>query len=48
MLKSLIIDDEPSARARLARMLAAHPEAVSLIGEARDPTWSFSTWRCRD
>jgi DNA-binding LytR/AlgR family response regulator len=36
MMKSLIIDDEPSARARLARMLAAHPAAVSLIGEARD------------
>src|SRR5262245_58251903 len=36
MMKSLIIDDEPSARARLARMLAAHPSAVSVIGEARD------------
>src|SRR5262245_54293416 len=36
MMKSLIIDDEPSARARLARMLAAHPAAVSVIGEARD------------
>jgi two-component system, LytTR family, response regulator len=36
MMKSLIIDDEPSARARLARMLAAHPVAVSVIGEARD------------
>jgi DNA-binding LytR/AlgR family response regulator len=36
MMKSLIIDDEPSARARLARMLAAHPSVVSVIGEARD------------
>jgi DNA-binding LytR/AlgR family response regulator len=36
IMKSLIIDDEPSARARLARMLAAHPSAVSVIGEARD------------
>lgn len=36
MMKSLIIDDEPPARARLARMLAAHPAAVSVIGEARD------------
>jgi len=36
MMKSLIIDDEPSARARLARMLAAHPSEVSVVGEARD------------
>jgi two-component system LytT family response regulator len=36
MMKSLIIDDEPSARARLARLLAAHPAAISVIGEARD------------
>ncbi|MGH9940537.1 MAG: LytR/AlgR family response regulator transcription factor, partial [Blastocatellia bacterium] len=36
MMKSLIIDDEPSARARLARMLAAHPLEVSVVGEARD------------
>jgi two-component system, LytTR family, response regulator len=36
MMKSLIIDDEPSARARLARMLAAHASTVSMIGEARD------------
>jgi DNA-binding LytR/AlgR family response regulator len=36
MMKSLIIDDEPSARARLARMLVAHSSFVSLIGEARD------------
>src|SRR5262245_16073967 len=36
MMKSLIIDDEPSARARLGRMLIAHASAVSVIGEARD------------
>jgi two-component system, LytTR family, response regulator len=36
MMKSLIIDDEPSARARLARMLAAHASTVSVISEARD------------
>jgi len=36
MMKSLIIDDEPSARARLARMLAAHSSMVEVIGEARD------------
>lgn len=35
-MKSLIIDDEPPARARLARMLAAHASAVSMLGEARD------------
>src|SRR5262245_30786585 len=36
MMKSLIIDDERSARARLARMLAAHASTVSVVGEARD------------
>jgi DNA-binding LytR/AlgR family response regulator len=36
MMKSLIIDDELSARSRLARMLAAHSSMVSIIGEARD------------
>jgi DNA-binding LytR/AlgR family response regulator len=36
MMRSLIIDDEPSARARLSRMLAAHSSAVGVIGEARD------------
>jgi DNA-binding LytR/AlgR family response regulator len=36
MMKSLIIDDEPSARARLARMLATHSSVVSVVGEARD------------
>jgi DNA-binding LytR/AlgR family response regulator len=35
-MKSLIIDDEPSARARLSRMLAAHSSVVGMIGEARD------------
>jgi DNA-binding LytR/AlgR family response regulator len=36
MMKSLIIDDEPPARARLSRMLAAHSPMVGVIGEARD------------
>jgi two-component system, LytTR family, response regulator len=36
MMKSLIIDDEPPARARLSRMLAAHSSVVGVIGEARD------------
>ena len=36
MMKSLIIDDEPPARARLSRMLAAHSPVVGVIGEARD------------
>ena len=35
-MKCLIIDDEPSARARLARLLAAHSSLVSIIGEAQD------------
>ena len=34
-MRALIADDEESARARLARLLAAHPE-VEIIGEARD------------
>ena len=34
-MKSLIADDEESARARLRRMLAAHPD-VQIAGEARD------------
>jgi len=34
-VKSLIVDDEADARARLARMLKRHPE-VELIGDARD------------
>jgi chemotaxis response regulator CheB len=34
-MKSLIVDDEADARARLARLLKKHPEVV-LIGEARD------------
>ncbi|HKV39633.1 MAG TPA: response regulator, partial [Blastocatellia bacterium] len=36
MMKSLIVDDEPSARARLARMLTEHSGIVSVVGEARD------------
>ena len=35
-MKCLIIDDEPSARARLSRMLAAHSSVAGVIGEARD------------
>jgi len=34
-MKSLIADDEESARARLSRMLAAHPD-IKIAGEARD------------
>ena len=34
-MRSIIVDDEQSARSRLARLLAAHPD-VELIGEARD------------
>jgi len=34
-MRSLIIDDEEAARARLRRLLAAHPE-IEIIGEARD------------
>ena len=34
-MKSLIVDDEADARARLARMLTRYPEIV-VIGEARD------------
>jgi len=34
-MKSLIADDEEPARARLARMLAAHPD-IEILGEARD------------
>ena len=33
--KSLIVDDEESARARLTRMLAVHPD-IQVAGEARD------------
>jgi two-component system, LytTR family, response regulator len=36
MINSLIIDDESSARARLARMLIPHSSKVTVIGEARD------------
>ena len=34
-LKTLIIDDEASARSRLRKLLSAHPE-VEIIGEARN------------
>jgi two-component system, LytTR family, response regulator len=34
-MRSLVIDDEESARARLTRMLSVHPE-IELVGEARD------------
>lgn len=34
-MRSLVIDDEESARARLIRMLAAHPE-IHVVGQARD------------
>jgi DNA-binding LytR/AlgR family response regulator len=35
MMRSLVIDDEANARARLIRLLGAHPE-VAVIGEAQD------------
>lgn len=35
MMRSLVIDDEADARARLIRLLGAHPE-VAVIGEAQD------------
>ncbi len=34
-MRSLVIDDEADARARLIRLLGAHPE-VAVIGEAQD------------
>jgi DNA-binding LytR/AlgR family response regulator len=34
-MKSIIVDDEESARARLGRMLTAYPDIV-MVGEARD------------
>jgi len=34
-MRSLIVDDEPDARARLARLLKDHPE-VAVAGEAQD------------
>jgi len=34
-MRSLIADDEESARARLSRMLAKHPD-IEIVGEARD------------
>ncbi|MBI1765156.1 MAG: response regulator transcription factor [Acidobacteria bacterium] len=35
-MRTLIVDDEASARARLTRLLAAHASAVEIIGEAAD------------
>ena len=35
MIRSLIVDDEADARARLVRLLGAHP-AVAVVGEAQD------------
>lgn len=34
-MRSIIVDDEEPARARLKRMLAAHPD-IRVVGEARD------------
>jgi DNA-binding LytR/AlgR family response regulator len=34
-VNTLIVDDEPDARARLRRMLASHPD-ITIAGEARD------------
>ena len=34
-MRSIIVDDEESARARLGRMLAVYPDIV-VVGEARD------------
>lgn len=34
-MRSIIVDDEESARTRLGRLLAAHPDIV-VVGEARD------------
>jgi len=34
-MRTIVIDDEESARARLTRMLSAHPE-ITVVGEARD------------
>ena len=34
-MRSLIVDDEEPARARMRRLLAAHPE-IEIVGEARD------------
>jgi DNA-binding LytR/AlgR family response regulator len=35
-MRTLIVDDEASARARLTRLLAAHSPALEIIGEAAD------------
>jgi two-component system LytT family response regulator len=34
-IRTLIVDDEPAARTRLARLLAQDPE-IELIGECRN------------
>ena len=34
-MRSIIVDDEESARSRLARLLTAHP-VIEVVGEARD------------
>ena len=34
-MRSIIVDDEEPARARLRRMIAAHPE-IEIVGEACD------------
>src|SRR5258708_13464855 len=34
-MRSIIVDDEEPARARLTRLLGAHPD-IEIIGEARD------------
>jgi len=34
-MRSIVVDDEESARARLRRLLAAHPE-IEIVAEARD------------
>jgi DNA-binding LytR/AlgR family response regulator len=36
MMRTLIIDDEASARARLTRLLSAHASAIEIIGESAD------------
>ncbi|NOT60693.1 MAG: response regulator transcription factor [Acidobacteria bacterium] len=35
-MRTLIVDDEASARARLRRLLAAHNDAIEIAGEAAD------------
>src|SRR3984893_5249656 len=42
VMRSLVIDDEADARARLIRLLGAHPE-VAVIGEAQDGLEAIET-----